>query len=174
MNPPTGLWLPASALGRQMIQDIARGQLVMTKPRGKLTPPSLGLRFDIDEDRFLLALTSFYDGRAPAGSTIPISELQESAYRVDLAFSIEADLTAGVARYGNADPRPGDLVMAEEGLALITQRRGPGFADPFPVSLTTWTTVEERTCELAFSGWRLVIDVPGRRDPIVMTPFPAI
>jgi hypothetical protein len=119
-----GLWLPASALCHQVASEISPGALVLTKPPGAFTTPSLGLRFDVNEFRFLLALTAFHEGRSPPGAAIDITNAQTAAFWVDVPFTIEADLTQPVRRYGREEPEIGAMVAGEEGAGLVGHCQG--------------------------------------------------
>lgn len=166
-----GLWLPASALSRQRVVEGPPGSLVLVAPARRFAAPSLGLRFDVNDFRFLLALTAFHEGRSPAGCAIDITSAETTGYRVTFPFAIEADLTAPVRRYDDDEAQLGALVAGAEGPGIVALFRPPdSFHRRDAVSVTNWGLLSGEKLEVEFSAWRLVVTLPDRR-PVIYRPF---
>jgi hypothetical protein len=168
------LWLPTSALSRLDLRDAPPGSLVLGPPRRDFAPGSIAVRFDADERRFLLALTDFNDGRAPAGCAIDISENTEViGLKLDAPFTIEADVTAAARRYDSDEARIGALVSGEEGAAILALfRPSMGYVHRAAISVTSWRRLDGQQLRTEFSAWRLVVS-PKDRKPLVFWPFRA-
>ncbi|MCW3101529.1 MAG: hypothetical protein JWL77_7147 [Chthonomonadaceae bacterium] len=164
------LWLPASALVAQPIAEIPKGALVLGRPHGRDRPAAWGIRFDLDDYRFVYAISDDGEGRRSTGKAQDVTDRGERAYRVDLNFAVEADLSRPVSGWGIDDPRAGQLVAGADGAALVARFHQPGEHPRLdPVSLKTWMPTERDVLDTVFGAWRLRIDVPGV-DPIYLDP----
>jgi hypothetical protein len=167
------LWLPAAVLSRCELATLPAGALALAMPGRKFAPASIGLRFDVDDRRLLLALTPFFDGRSPAGCAIDITDAKPSGYVLDAPFAIDADVTASARRYDSEEARIGALVAGPEGAGLVGLfQPSNGFSRRVAVSVTTWERLSVEKLEVEFTSWRLVVTLPDR-DPIIFQPFSA-
>jgi hypothetical protein len=106
--------------------------------------------------------------RDQPGRALQITGRDDICYRIDLPFSIEADLTAPVLGWGVEDPRAGTVAAGASGVALLA-RIGPhvGFPRLVPISLDTWIVVPEAGLNTVFGRWRVRIEV-GRDHVVVL------
>jgi hypothetical protein len=163
------LWIPGEAMTPVCVGEMPKGSLVLMSSHARNSIPFLAVRFDIDSRRLLLSITNFGRG---IGSTMDFTDSEETGYRVDLPFSIEADLSKPVSSARMEDPKPGQLVAGNAGVALMAdlqlQRRFPSVD---PVSITDWIAGDRDTLGTVFGGWRLRIRVGEGQtaiyDPLV-------
>ena len=132
------------------------------KPHGRVQAAALGVRFDREDKKYVYPLGGRGKQQRAVGSAVDISRMGERAHHIDLPFVVEADLGSPVAQSGLDDLQTGQLVAGQDGAALVARFTHPG-GFPFlqPISLLTWTGVEESNLDTLFANWRLRIGPAG-------------